>query len=237
MTESPTPAWLITGAAGALGRELALSASRQGVTLVLLDRDRRGLERLADAVEAESGEQPFLYPMDLAGAGPDDYQALSERVGEACGRLDALIHAAADFRELRPLAHTEPDAWQAALQAGVTGPLWLTRALLPVLHGSPRGRVVWLVDSRARDRALWGAYGLSQSGRRALAGMLADELGPKGPRMQCVDPGPFRGPLRARAWPAENPVGLEAPSEVAERLVCEWLGARAGSMTEPDTAN
>lgn len=230
MSKTPNPAWMITGAAGTLGRAMAEAAARQGATLVLLDRDRSGLERVADAIESATGEPPYLYPLDLAGAGPEDYETLAERTGKVCSQLDLLVHGAADFRELRPLNHTEPEAWLAALQAGLTGPLWLTRALLPILKPGPAGRVVWLVDTRARDRALWGAYGLSQSGRQAIAGMLTDELGPRGPNMQCIDPGPFRGPLRARAWPAEDPARLDDPATVAERLVGEWLNGMAVSV-------
>lgn len=63
---------LITGAAGGLGSAAAQACASAGATVVLLGRKLRPLERIYDAV-AKLGPEPLLYPLDLAGATPDDY--------------------------------------------------------------------------------------------------------------------------------------------------------------------
>src|SRR5690606_11414851 len=97
---------LVTGAYGGYGRALALACAGAGARLVLLGRNARKLERVADAVEQAGGEA-LLYPLDLEGAAPDDYAELAARVEQGAGRLDALVHCAAHFPGLTPLERSE----------------------------------------------------------------------------------------------------------------------------------
>lgn len=224
MTETNRKVLVVTGAAGSLGAAIAVIAMEAGHDCILIDRDRPALERLHDHL-AECGAPPALYPLDLAGASPDDYQELAAILSGEFGHIDGLVHAAADFVALRPLEHQPPDEWMKILQAGLTGPFLLTTALLPLLRAAPdRGRVVWVVDDpEARRKSYWGAYGVVQSGQVALAGILKSECRTLGPAVELVDPGAFRSPLRGRAWPAEDPEALARP-ETAARRILETLG-------------
>ena len=49
---------------------------------MLLDKDVHGLEAAYDDIVAAGHPEPALYPMDLAGAGPDDYSALAATLGQ-----------------------------------------------------------------------------------------------------------------------------------------------------------
>ncbi len=213
------PVLLITGAAGALGRALVRKALTEGRDCIALDRDRRGLERFHDEMIADGLSAPALYPLDLAGAGMDDYQALAGVLEEQFGRLDGLIHAAADFKSLRPLEHQPVDEWMKIIQAGLTGPMLLTRSLLPLLRRTPGSCVVFIQDRQCADNpAYWGAYGVAQGGREAMVATLSAELGPRGPRIEAIDPGAFRSSLRAAATPAEDPFSWPPPEQAAERV-------------------
>ena len=128
---------LIAGAHGGLGTAASMACARAGATVVLLGRRVRNLERLHDAIARDpQAASPVLYPLDLEGATPDDYAELAQRIGDAYGRLDGLLHCAAEFRGLTPLEHTDPAAFARALHIGLTAPWWLTQALLPVLRKS-----------------------------------------------------------------------------------------------------
>src|SRR3546814_10589578 len=65
------------------------------------------LNRLYDSIAAE-GAQPLLYPLDLEGASPDDYEEMTTRIERELGRLDGVLHCAAEFCRLTPLLHTDP---------------------------------------------------------------------------------------------------------------------------------
>ena len=115
---SPAPdafagrAVLVTGAGGGLGCEVALGAARCGAEVILLGRTVRKLEAVHDRIVEAGGPPPAIYPMDLSGAGPDDYAALADRIAQAYGRLHGIVHAAAAaFSGLAPLAHLEPADW------------------------------------------------------------------------------------------------------------------------------
>jgi NAD(P)-dependent dehydrogenase (short-subunit alcohol dehydrogenase family) len=225
MNEDASRVVLVTGAAGALGSALVRRILAQGGDCIALDRDRRGLEKLHDGLAAE-GRAPLVVPLDLAGAGPDHYDELAESLQAEFGRVDAVIHAAAESKGLRTIENLPPDEWMQELQAGVTGPMLLTRALLPLLRASSDGRVVFVIDDpQARMKAYWAGYGVAQSAVNALAQMLAAECQKHGPSVVTVDPGPFYSELRARVWPAENPADLPTAESAAETVLAA-LNAR-----------
>jgi len=210
---------LITGAAGALGGALVEQLLSEHWDVIALDRDRRALERLHDRLAA-SGPAPLIVPLDLAGCGPQQFEELADALKAQFEALDLLVHAAAEFKSLRPLAHHPADEWMQVLQAGLTGPFLLSQAMLPMMQAATGSCMVWVSDDPSgRRRAYWGAYGVSQSGREALAEILAAECRADGPRIVTVDPGAFYSPLRARAWPAENPNELPTAGQAAEKVL------------------
>ncbi|GAB4170525.1 MAG: SDR family NAD(P)-dependent oxidoreductase [Wenzhouxiangellaceae bacterium] len=219
MTTASGQVALVTGAAGALGMPLVRRLMAAGIDCVVLDRQRRALERLHDELGA-GGRAPLLVPMDLTGAGPEDHADLAAALEREFGRLDLLIHAAAEFDALSPIEHHDPMSWVRIMQAGITGPFLLTRALLGLMRATPGSRVVWISDDPAhKRRAYWGAYGVAQAGREALAEILAAESVTRGPGVISFDPGPFHSPLRSRAWPMENPLDLPTAEEAADAVL------------------
>ncbi|MDH5835540.1 SDR family NAD(P)-dependent oxidoreductase [Luteimonas kalidii] len=195
---------LVVGAHGGLGRALALACARAGATQVLLGRSARKLERVADAVEQAGGEA-LLYPLDLEGATPDDYAELATRIAGRFGRLDGVVHCAADFPGLTPLEHVDPAVFARTVHVGLTARWWLSQACLPLLHKSDAGRLVFLVDpAPAAAPAYWGGYGIVQPALDALAATLEAETASSPLRVQVLRPGPLRTPLRARAYAADD---------------------------------
>ena len=191
---------LITGAHGGLGSVASMACARAGATVVLLGRRVPKLNRLHDAIAAEAAA-PLLYPMDLEGATPDDHAELAARIEGEFGRLDGLLHCAADFRGLTPLEHTDPANFARALHVNLTAPWWLTQACLPLLKRSDDGAVVFALDDLARvGNAFWGGYGVAQHGLAALVPMLARELANTSVRISALQPGPMRTGLRAKAY-------------------------------------
>jgi NAD(P)-dependent dehydrogenase (short-subunit alcohol dehydrogenase family) len=191
---------LVTGAHGGFGSAASVACARAGATVVLLGRRVPKLNRLHDLIAAETAA-PLLYPMDLEGATPDDHAELAARIEDEFGRLDGLLHCAADFRGLTPLEHTDPANFARALHVNLTAPWWLTQACLPLLKRSDDGAVVFALDDLARvGNAFWGGYGVAQHGLAALVPMLARELANTSVRISALQPGPMRTGLRAKAY-------------------------------------
>ena len=219
---------LVVGAAGGLGAAASVACAAAGATVVLLGRKPAPLNRVYDAAKAV-GPEPALYPLDLEGASPDDFDALAQRLEKEFGRLDGVLHCAAEFKGLTPLQHTDPADFARAIHVDLTARWWLTQACLPLLARSDVGAVVFAIDDPIRvggAGAFWGGYGLAQAAQAALVPMLQAELGADGPRISGLRPGPMRTGLRARAFQPNTDFKARAPETYAAACV-ELLSSAA----------
>ncbi|MEO7478097.1 MAG: SDR family NAD(P)-dependent oxidoreductase, partial [Lysobacteraceae bacterium] len=167
---------LVTGANGALGEAAARACAAAGATVVLLGRRVPKLQRLHDAL-AMIGPQPAIYPLDLLGATPADYAEMAMRIGDEFGRLDGVLHAAAEFQGLTPLENTDPLEFINAMHVNVSAPFLLTQACLQLLRRAPDSAVVFVMDDPQRiGHAYWGGYAVSKFALLGLLRVLADEL-------------------------------------------------------------
>ncbi|MFT4178416.1 MAG: SDR family NAD(P)-dependent oxidoreductase [Thermomonas sp.] len=218
---------LIAGAAGGLGSAAAVACAQAGATVILLGRKLAPLNRIYDAVKAV-GPEPMLYPLDLEGASPDDYDQLAQALEGAFGRLDGLLHCAAEFKGLTPLQYTDPADFARAIHVDLTARWWLTQACLPLLAKADAGAVVFALDDPARSgSAFWGGYGLAQSAQATLVSMLQTELGEHGPRISGFRPGPMRTALRGRAYQPNADAAARPASDYAAACV-ELLSPEGG---------
>jgi len=212
---------LITGAATGIGRAMARAAADAGATVVLLDRQLRGLEKVYDEIEKDGGPQPALYPLDLLGASPDDYAELVDRLWDSLGGIDTLVHNAAELGQPAPLAHYDIESWYRTLQINLNAPFLLTRACLPLLLAAQSPRLLFVSDSAGRQgKPFTGAYGVSKWGLEGLLQTLVAELPDDTPLLaSSVNPGPVRTALRRKAYPAEPAESHPPPESVAGRLL------------------
>jgi len=211
---------LVTGAAGGLGRAAALAIARAGATPVLLGRKVRALEKLHDEIAALGGVQPAIYPLDLEGASPREYEEMAASIDQEFGRLDGIVNGAAYFAGLQPAAAIDPMDWLRTLHINLSAPFLLLQACLPLLGRSDRASVVLVLDDLDRvGRAHWGAYGAA---KHALAGLLSTlhqeyEDGPV--RLHALLPPPMRTALRRTAYFGENSMQLPLPEAIADAVV------------------
>ena len=219
---------LITGAAGGLGAALALQCAIDGAELILLDKNRRGLTLLSDKMTGQGLNPPGLYPMDLAGAGVDDFAQLAETVKSEYGGVHALVHCALDFEGLQPLDQIEPQSWLKSIQVNVNAPWLLSCALLPLLKDAVNGRLFFMLDDiDAVSGAYWGAYG---TGKSALAGLVKQfhaSLSNTDVVVKGINPGSMRTDFRAMVYHAENPLEQPEPAVVASRIVAMLSGEQS----------
>ena len=210
---------MITGAAGALGSELARLGANAAWEMVLLDKDQPGLERLYDQIVKDGGPEPSMVVMDLATMGPQNCQDIVSALQTGPGRLDALIHCAVSFDGLRPLDQIQPQDWLRHMQVNLNAPWLLSVSCLPLLRQSPQASLYFISEDMGKvATAFWGAYGVSKHGIHALARQFAAELGNTTIQVLALNPGPMSSSLRARVYHTENPGDLRLPSEAAQQI-------------------
>jgi NAD(P)-dependent dehydrogenase (short-subunit alcohol dehydrogenase family) len=207
---------LVTGAGDGIGHAAALSYARLGATVVLLGRTVEKLERVYDTIEAEGGPQPAIVPLNLESASTLEYQQIAETIENEFGRLDGLLLNAAILGDMRPLEYYPTDVFTKVMNVNVNAQFMLLRTLMPLLRQSDQGSIIFTTSSVGRKgRANWGAYAISKFAVEGMMQTLADELqNTSNIKVNCINPGATRTPMRANAYPAENPDNVTRPEQI-----------------------
>ena len=207
---------LVTGAGDGIGRAAALACAAHGASVILLGRTATKLEKVYDEIENRGQPQAAMLPLDLAHATAAHFEQIAQTIEKEFGRLDGLLHNAADAGTLTPVELYDPETWYRVLQVNLNAAWLLTRACLPLLRKSADASIVFTsADVGRQGRAYWGAYGVSCFGLEGLMQILAAELATEGRiRANSLDPGAVRTGLRSRLYPGEDAAKLPRPEGI-----------------------
>ena len=209
----------VTGGTSGLGLALVRMLLDRGARVAFIARNRDRVERLVlDRAEARG------ITGDVSQKG-DIYSIAIQILGEL-GGLDVLINNASSLGPipLAPLADTNCEDFELALQTNVLGPFRLTKALLGALAASAREGGRPLVVNVSSDAAInaypnWGAYGASKAALHHLSGIWNAELASQGIQVISWDPGDMDTPLHAVAVPDADSTMLKRPEDAARELI------------------
>jgi len=167
------PVALVSGASRGIGREIARQlAADHGFAVLAGARDPDG------AGEPDHGSNDWVQ-LDVADAA--SVQRLAERVRSEPGRLDVLVNNAGVYGGHESVADFDLAEAHAVLETNVFGAWRLTQAMLPLLHESPRARIVNVSSGGGQLSDMDGgraAYRVSKAGLNVLTRVLAaDEEG------------------------------------------------------------
>ena len=211
---------LVTGANRGFGLAITMSLSKAGATVIMLGRDLGSLEYAYDAVVDAGYNEPILYPLDLEGATPENYQELQDNVLNKFEKLDGLIHNAAILGTQMPIEQYDIKLWYSTLQINLSAPFMLTQFLIPALIKSEDAKILFLSSSVGRQaRAYWGAYSVSKFGIEGLAKTLSEELEKTNISVNTINPGKLRTEMRRTAYPAEDSSTVPMPEEKSAAIV------------------
>ena len=209
----------VTGGTSGLGLALVRMLLDLQARVAFIARNRDRVERLvrerADArgITGDVSEKGDIYSIAI--------QILGE-----LGGLDVLINNASSLGPvpLAPLADTNCEDFELALQTNVLGPFRLTKALLGALAASAREGGRPLVVNVSSDAAInaypnWGAYGASKAALHHLSGIWNAELASQGVQVISWDPGDMDTPLHAVAVPDADSSALKRPEDAARELI------------------
>jgi 3-oxoacyl-[acyl-carrier protein] reductase len=223
---------VVTGAGSAtgIGFACARELGATGARLVVCSTTDRIHDRVAE-LRAEG-----IDAMGVAGDLTDgrDVAALAR----AAGAADVLVNNAgmtseAVAGETGTLADTEPEVWRASLERNLSSAYLVSRAFLPGLLASGRGRIVNVSSVTGPVVAYAGdvAYAAAKAGMVGLTRALALETAASGLTVNAVAPGWIdtgSATDHERALGATTPVGRSGtPAEVAAAVA--FLASPAAS--------
>jgi short-subunit dehydrogenase len=129
---------IVTGASHGIGPFIARALAQAGMNLILAARSLSELENVA-ASQRETGVQVLTVPTDVTDG--EARQALVTAAERTFGAVDVLVNNAGGDLQ-REFHHYTTDDVEAQIALNLTGPIELTRLLLPGMLQRKRGHIV-----------------------------------------------------------------------------------------------
>ncbi|MBT9257446.1 SDR family oxidoreductase [Phycicoccus sp. MAQZ13P-2] len=218
---------LVTGGDSGIGRAVAVTFAHEGATLVVthLPEEAEDARETVAAVEAAGG-RAVAVEADLRTHGA--VVEVVDRVRAELGGLDVLVSNAAFQMTHDGLEDFPPEQVERTFATNVFATFWLVRELARDLEESQGSVVVTTSVQAYQPGENLLDYAATKAALTNLVVNLAQELGPRGIRVNAVAPGPIWTPLIPATMPADAVEGFGAqtplgrvgqPVEVAAAFV------------------
>ncbi len=194
---------LITGGDSGIGRAVAIAFAREGadVALTYLPEEREDADETARWV-TDAGTRALPIVGDLR---EEDFCAeiVDRAIGEF-GGLDVLVLNAAYQKDRDGIENMETGEWDRVFRTNLYAQMFTVRAAVP--HLQPGSSIIVTTSIQAFNPSPGLIdYAMTKAAQVAFIKALAQELGPKGIRVNGVAPGPIWTPLiPATGWDAER---------------------------------
>jgi citronellol/citronellal dehydrogenase len=174
----------------------ALAAS--GASVVLAGRTKDRLDRVGEAVSADTGAACLAVRTDIREEA--DCVHLVERAVAAFGGVDILVNNAGGAR-LVPLESTATRLWDNTFALNVRGPFLLTREAGPHMRERGGGSIINISSAAGVHGVLGGsAYAAAKAGLQMLTAVTASEWGRFGIRANAIAVGLVASENALDAW-------------------------------------
>ena len=190
---------IITGAASGLGASAAACLANSGATVVAVDIDRAGLERL----RAQLGSSARVTAHYADVSSEQDVIAVVKEAVREHGSINSLINSAGIYRD-GLLVHSDgrklPLAqWKKVLDVDLTGTFLMTREVAAhmVANKIAPGVFINIASISRHGNVSQSNYAAAKAAVVADTRVWARELAPHGIRVGAVSPGLIRTPILA----------------------------------------
>lgn len=180
------PRVLVTGAAGGLGREVAVQLAARGCAVAIADINAAGIAETAKLALAHGVEvEEIVGDLTLESAP----EAAVARVVERWGGIDVLVNNAG-YGVIEPFLEATYKSWTRTLALNVTALAMACKAAGRVMRDQRSGRIVNITSPGSR-MALpdYTAYTASKAGVDSITRAAAVALAPYGVLVNSLAPG------------------------------------------------
>lgn len=177
---------LVTGASKGIGAAIAKHLAAAGASIVVnYSSSKAGADQVVAEITAAGGKAVAVHG-DVSK--PADITRLVTEAKAAFGRLDILVNNAGVY-EFRPLEAITPEHYHRQFNINVLGLLLTTQEA--VKHFPASGGSIINIGSVVTDLTppMSAVYTGTKGAVDAITGVLAKELGPKGIRVNALNPG------------------------------------------------
>lgn len=198
---------VITGANGALGRQVVQTALELGASVIAMDLN-------FENTTLKNSDQCQLISVNLL-----QRDTLQEVISNL-GSVDALCNIAGGFTMGTDVHETPADQFQKMYDINVNSMLNTCGLIIPNMLTQAKGSIVNVGAKGAQQGAAsMGSYIASKSAVMRLTECMAEELKDKGVRVNAVLPSIIDTPANRAAMPDEDPSAWVSPAELANTML------------------
>lgn len=206
---------LITGGDSGIGKAVAIAFAREGadVAISYLPEEEEDAQDTAKWIR-KAGRNALLLAGD--GRSEDFSSRIVEDTLAEFGRLDVVVLNAAYQKNRDSFESLPTEEFDRVFKTNLYSLLWTARAAVP--HLKPGASIITTASIQAFNPSPQLIdYAMTKGAQVAFTKALAQELGPKGIRVNAVAPGPIWTPLiPATEWPDKLPsFGQDTPLQRA----------------------
>ncbi|KTR77244.1 oxidoreductase [Microbacterium oxydans] len=234
---------LITGGDSGIGAATAIAFAREGadVAISYLPQEEEDASRIAEILR-EAGATVATIPGDLRD--PEYCRALVAEAVEKLGGLDVVVNNGGKQVYQESLTDITDEQFDDTFKTNVYAMFWITKAALPHL---PAGSTIINTTSiqAYSPSGILVDYASTKATINAFSKGLAEQLAPKGIRVNAVAPGPIWTPLQPSdgqpqdklpEFGKDTPLGrMGQPAELAPAYV--FLASAESSYVAGETLN
>jgi NAD(P)-dependent dehydrogenase (short-subunit alcohol dehydrogenase family) len=174
--------WFITGASRGLGRVWTEAALQRGDRVVATARDVSTLDDLVAAY----GENVLTLELDVTDK--TGGETAIRKAAEHFGGIDVLVNNAG-YGLLGALEEVTEEQIRVIVETNLMGPLWLSRAVLPVMRAQGGGHILQVSSQTAHFQVpTLGGYQMSKWGLEGFSESLAAEVAGHGIKVTIIEP-------------------------------------------------
>jgi 3-oxoacyl-[acyl-carrier protein] reductase len=202
---------VISGSTRGIGRSMATAFGREGARVVVNGRNESDAREVSASIPGSIG-----VGGDMSDRGAID--RLVERAVEEWGRVDILVNNAAISRR-SALTRVTDEEWAEVIRVNLTGPMYLTRAIVPLMKQQGGGVILNVISGAGTHGTIgFSSYAASKGGLVGLTMTWAQELSRFGIRVNALSPSALTDMMKQLPPELLGPMEerLPSPDEVAE---------------------
>jgi 3-oxoacyl-[acyl-carrier protein] reductase len=184
---------LVTGAAMGIGAAIAEQLARDGLMVLVSDRNLEQADKTACTLR-ERGLMAHALQLDVGA--PSSIDAAFDEIARTYGRCDVMVNNAGIAKTF-PFIEFPLDDWLATLNINVTGTLLCSQRAARLMLARRWGRIINIASVAGMRAVGTGrtAYGTSKAAVIGLTRQIASELAAEGITANAIAPGPVDTPM------------------------------------------
>ena len=190
---------MVTGGSRGIGKEIAMTLSREGAKVSIWARTPEPLVQAAEEIKAEAGE---VLPLQVDVSDSTQVNHSVQQVLDTWGKIDILVNNAAalpnsavgsaDPEKMNPFLDMTDERWAEEINTNLSGVFYCIRAVTKPMMEQRSGRIINIGSLAAVNDGYFStpSYSAAKAGLLGMTMLASRWLGKYGINVNVVNPGP-----------------------------------------------